>query len=232
MARPEELVPGNCYFSVAYHDEELLFPDVTTLRYLRHGDDVWIFENLADQDDADAEPALLSVPDDQLYSILDFPMLIAELQVIAVDHPLNLPVSQELADPPDGTFGDLDAQIARFVQDAECASLATTIRYTDDACSLDRRPEGGFALSIVLRARVEAEREQRVRTLFADLDMRPHTDRLADRGRMRVLAFAIPAGHDPGTLCRRVLTEVYAMRAGDTLVYALVSRAELERSEE
>jgi hypothetical protein len=34
MARPEALIPGNCYFMVGFHDRELLFPDGGRTRIL------------------------------------------------------------------------------------------------------------------------------------------------------------------------------------------------------
>ena len=34
MARPETLVPGNCYFSVGYYDSDLLLPMIETLVYV------------------------------------------------------------------------------------------------------------------------------------------------------------------------------------------------------
>jgi len=35
MARPDELVPGNCYFHVTYFDDKLLFPSIDTLTFVR-----------------------------------------------------------------------------------------------------------------------------------------------------------------------------------------------------
>ncbi len=34
MARPETLIPGNCYFSVHFYDNDLLLPMIDTLIYV------------------------------------------------------------------------------------------------------------------------------------------------------------------------------------------------------
>jgi len=39
MARPETLVPGNCYFSVGFYDNDLVLPMIDTLVYVGQSDD-------------------------------------------------------------------------------------------------------------------------------------------------------------------------------------------------
>ena len=64
MARPEDLVPGNCYFLSGFPDEALLFPSISTLRYVRHeqgddGRDWWLFEEASPSsatEDSDTTP--------------------------------------------------------------------------------------------------------------------------------------------------------------------------------
>ena len=34
MARPETLIPSNCYFSVQFYDNDLLLPIIDTLMYV------------------------------------------------------------------------------------------------------------------------------------------------------------------------------------------------------
>lgn len=34
MARPETLIPGNCYFSVGFYDNDLVLPMIDTLVYV------------------------------------------------------------------------------------------------------------------------------------------------------------------------------------------------------
>jgi hypothetical protein len=66
MARPELLVPGNCYFSVSFYDSDLLIPMIETLIFVGPGHDldgdehVWLFrepEGQPDADDNDADRA-------------------------------------------------------------------------------------------------------------------------------------------------------------------------------
>ena len=52
MARPRELVPGNCYFSLKYFDSELVIPSVQTLIFVgtesdENGDTMWLFREPA-----------------------------------------------------------------------------------------------------------------------------------------------------------------------------------------
>jgi hypothetical protein len=49
VARPEILIPGNCYFWVSFHDNDLLLPAIDTLVYVGTdtGEDdkrVWLFK--------------------------------------------------------------------------------------------------------------------------------------------------------------------------------------------
>lgn len=37
MARPETLIPGNCYFSVGFYDNDLVLPMIDTLVYVGQG---------------------------------------------------------------------------------------------------------------------------------------------------------------------------------------------------
>lgn len=77
MVRPETLVPGNCYFMVGFHDRELLFPFISTLKYVRcemdpeHGRS-WLFEEPNDplggaEDSTDG--SLLAISDDLITTL-------------------------------------------------------------------------------------------------------------------------------------------------------------------
>src|SRR5690242_20557764 len=95
MARPDELIAGNCYFTVGFHDKNLLFPYVSTLKFLRcdigeNGQRLWLFDDPGLLDgDSDGHEEVLGMNDDQLYQVLDFPGLLRELNAIAIDHPLS-----------------------------------------------------------------------------------------------------------------------------------------------
>src|ERR1700730_13169249 len=48
MARPQDLVPGNCYFLLNYFDSDLIIPSVQTLTFVgmdkdENGDAMWLF---------------------------------------------------------------------------------------------------------------------------------------------------------------------------------------------
>ncbi len=49
MARPETLIPGNCYFSVHFYDNDLVLPMIDTLVYVGQETDqdegrLWLFK--------------------------------------------------------------------------------------------------------------------------------------------------------------------------------------------
>lgn len=179
MARPEDLVPGNCYFLSGFSDEALLFPSISTLRYVRHeqgddGRDWWLFEEASpssateDSDTTPGRPELLGIQDDQLHEILDFQGLISELSSVAIDHPLHRSDAPSRATLPlCMDFGDLDTQLERFTGDPQYRSVTITVRYTDDGISLGRNDVGQIELAFFPKPRTEGDRELRLRTLFS-----------------------------------------------------------------
>src|SRR5690349_8585520 len=118
MARPDELVPGNCYFHVNYFDDKLLFPSVDTLTFVRadeyeSGERVWIFQSPSEPEEsggtdssANGERTPVGFTDEQLYQILDFPGLVSVLNEVAVDHPLKK--SSRSANDQQSTTGAFD----------------------------------------------------------------------------------------------------------------------------
>jgi hypothetical protein len=69
MARPETLIPGNCYFSVGFYDSDLLLPMIDTLVYVGQENDqeerrLWLFKEpesppSPDEQDVIPEPPAL-----------------------------------------------------------------------------------------------------------------------------------------------------------------------------
>ena len=155
MARPETLIPGNCYFSVHFYDNDLVLPMIDTLIYVgqetdQHEGRLWLFKEPEsppspdEQDSSSEPPAMIGFSDRQLHAIVDFDGLMQRLREIAVDHPLK-PVAQTAEEPATvEDFDTLSAEVARFLNDSECVSVTITIRFTDDGLSLGRR-EGGYA---------------------------------------------------------------------------------------
>lgn len=242
MARPETLVPGNCYFSIHFYDKDLLLPCIDTLVYVGQEIDedeghLWLFkepERASNPEEQNVTPepaALLALPDEQLHEIVDFDGLVQRLREIAAEHPLK-PTSPSLPRPAtDEDFQSLPGQVGRFLNDPECLSVTMTIRFTDDGLSLGRR-EGGYEMSFFPQPRRDPDEADRLLSLFAAIGVQPHVDYLADRGRTRVLAFPIPTERESIVrLCKRVLTEVYSMRRGDTLDYDPFRKADVTRRE-
>jgi len=239
MARSETLIPGNCYFSVGFYDNDLVLPMIDTLVYVGQETDqdegrLWLFKepesppNPDEQDPSPEPPALIAFSDRQLHGIVDFDGLRQRLREIAVDHPLQ-PVAQTAEEPATAEdFDTLPAEVARFLNDSECVSVTMTIRFTDDGLSLGCREGGGYELGFFAHPRHDPHEASKILTLFASIGVQPHVDYLCDRGRTRVLEFSIPSEQESIVhLCRRVLAEVYSLRRGDVLEYYPLKRADI-----
>jgi hypothetical protein len=238
MARPETLIPGNCYFSVHFYDSDLLLPMIDTLVYVGQEIDqdegrVWLFKEPESPPNPDEQgvvpepPALVGFSDKQLHEIVDFDGLMQRLREIAGDHPLK-PISPPVAEPAsDEDFESVPGEVGRFLSDGECVSLTMTIRFTDDGLSLGRR-QGAYEMGFFPHPRRDPDEASRLLSLFAGIGVQPHVDYFANGGRTRVLAFSIPSDHESIVdLCRRVLVEVYSMRRGDVLDYHPLRRADI-----
>jgi hypothetical protein len=238
MARPETLVPGNCYFSVGFFDSKLLVPMIETLVYVGQEDHpeegrLWLFtepESPPDPDELNGAPestALIVISDRDLHEITDFDGLMQRLREISADHPLRQN-SQPAAEPAtDEDVAPISGEVARFLSDPECVGLTMTIRYTGAGLSLGRR-EGELEMSFFPRPRRDPGVAAGLLSLFAGIGVQPHDDYFANGGRTRVLAFTIPNAHEAIVdLCKRVLTEVYSMRHGDVLDYHPLRKADV-----
>jgi hypothetical protein len=95
MARPETLMPGNCYCSVGFYDNDLVLPMIDTLVYVGQETDqderrLWLFKepdsppSPEEQDPSSEPPALIGFSDKQLHEIVDFDGLMQRLREIAV----------------------------------------------------------------------------------------------------------------------------------------------------
>jgi hypothetical protein len=224
MARPSELVIGNCYFWPGYYDRDLLVPAVTTLRYL--GEDTsgserfWRFEPW--EMDPDQDPGEIVFTDDQLNSIVNLEGLIARLRELSRVDGVSprIPVSPPIAsDAP--ALQTLGPEIARLIADPAQVSVTITIQFTDDGFSIGRDAGGALAATFFTHPLLDPTEEQKVIAFFAASGAKPKVDYLADKGRTRILEFPLPAD---GTLieriCRDLLIRIYAMRADDVLRYS------------
>jgi len=239
MARPENLIPGNCYFSVHFYDNDLVLPMIDTLIYVGQEHDeehqrLWLFKEPEsqpppDEPDALSEPSeLIAFSDKQIHGIVDFEGLILRLREVAVEHPVTAigQGSAERASVED--FASLSSEVENFLNDPNIVSLTITIRFTDDGLSLDRE-KNGYGMSFYTHPRRDPDEDSRILSLFAGLGIKPRVDHLFDRGRTRTLQFAIASGlTEIVDLCKRVLTEVHSMRRGDVLDYYPLRESDIQ----
>lgn len=236
MARPETLVPGNCYFRVWYYDKDALLPIIETFVYVREvthpdtGRRAWLFKE-PDGDVPEGEepqPGEYQLVDDaQLGSMLDFDALARRLREIASLHPVH-PLPIVAVEPPtDAEFTPIPGAVDRALDDPECLSVTLTIRYGGGALSVEREPDS-CRISLVTEPRLDPEEDARVFAFFGGLGQTPVTDYLANRGRARILHFRVPPERNAIVgLCRRVFTEVYDIRKGDVIDCHVLTRADM-----
>jgi hypothetical protein len=230
MARPDTLVPGNCYFSMGYYDNDLLLPTIDTLVYVGQGEDedherMWLFKEPdvpADSGEAGASPEpppLVGFTDRQLHEIVDIEGLLQKLRAVACDHPLKPIAKTDAAPATDEELGSLPGEVERFLNDPECLGLTMTIRFTADWLSLSRR-EAGFDMCFSTHPRLDPDEDSKILSLFAGIGLHPVADYFYDRGRTRSLQFPLPQEPEAiAQICRRVLAEVYSVRRGDVIDY-------------
>jgi hypothetical protein len=186
MARPETLIPGNCYFSVGYYDKDLLLPMVDTLVFVgqetgQEEGRLWLFKepesppNPDEQDEAPELPPLIAFSDRQLHEVVDFNGLMQRFREIASDHPLK-PLPQTAAEPTtDEDFQSVSGEVARFLNDLESVSLTMTIRFTDDGLSLSRREEG-YGMNFFPHPRRDPNKDSRLISFFENDGIHPVVD--------------------------------------------------------
>jgi hypothetical protein len=252
MARPESLVPGNCYFQMGFADRDTLVPLIMTLVYVGRRADVdgttwWLFRDYSgspDPEDEEGEPApetdvegghetaaygYLRVDDGHLHSVLDFDGVARRLREIATFHPVH-PVPKVAVEPPtDVEFMPIPAAVERALYDPDCVSVTMTIRFTDDGVSVGRVGEG-CRLTFFTQPIFDPDEDARVRALFSASGESPTTDYPANRGRTRVLAYTMPCDRDAVVArCRQVFEEVHRIRKGDVIECHVFTRSDLER---
>jgi hypothetical protein len=232
MARPESLAPGNCYFMVGYHDRDLLFPFVETLRYLRCEEVEglgrrWLFDYPSDAPEECTETTpqseILALPADQLHQVVDFDGLSVRLREMSRQHPLTAIPAREVEYASE-LPSDVQANVDRFFADSSCSCLVMTIRFTDDAISLSRAKDG-YTVDFITRPFQKSDEEEKIRRFFSPRNVLPCTDYLADKGRTRILDF--PISEDRGEtleLLRLLFLSIYSLRADDELDYTFLDR--------
>lgn len=220
--RPTELIPGNCYFTLGFFDNEMLFPMIQTLVFSCEETDaasgrVWLFAEPSSAEKG-GRP-LWQFPEAQLYQILDFTGLLEALGEVAPGHP---PIQQPPPPPgPSATaeLAGLPEQLGRCLSE-EASSLTVTIRFTDDGFSLVRLGDLGLVLLLTFHARTSGEQESLTRTLCSAAGLQAAQDYTANRGRTRILAYPVPADTTQlRSLATDLLLRAFKMRRDDTLTF-------------
>jgi hypothetical protein len=259
MARPETLVPGNCYFQIYFTHRDAMVPLIMTLVYVRSGVSAdgtpgWLFRDYsqvldaeddevqaapeidaAPETDAEAEPpsaaySYLMVEERQLHSVLDFAGLARSLKEIARFHPLH-PIPEAVVEPPtEVEFMPIAAAVERALHDPDCLGVTMTLRFTDDGVSVKRHADG-CCLTFWSYSIFDPDEEARIRTLFAALGQSPATDRLLNLGRTRILEYTMAPDRDAIVArCRQVFEEVHRIRKGDVIQCDVLTKADIERT--
>lgn len=230
MARPRDLVPGNCYFLLNYFDSDLIIPSVQTLTFVgrdkdENGDTMWLFREPVDTAAETDPPAsedespLVAFFRHSLYQILELNGLIRELGGLVDFHPLVGTVTDARLSSRRAECPELIPVIDRLLTSPPGTSVTITIEFTDDGFSLERR-QGAVKFSHFLSSKTEQEQESLVRRMFNERGWLPSDDYLANGGKMRVLSFVVSGRDDPSeiaSLADNILCEAYSMRTDDTL---------------
>ncbi len=233
MARPSELIPGNCYFMVNFYESSphLVVPSVHTYLFVgretHDGQPLWIFREPpsarppeAEAQGEEEEECLTAFEERQLYQILDLQGLIQELTGLTDFHPLVKPAEPLRAPARRETFPEIAPQIERLFTSDELSVVTITIKYTDDGFSIGTSDDGGLRWTFFPDAKVEIEREAAIRIMFREDQVAPVKDYLFNAGKARVLEYALPRDQSKTiALCGRLLREIYEMREDDELVF-------------
>jgi hypothetical protein len=233
VARPSELIPGNCYFMVNFYESRppLVVPAVHTYLFVgretHDGQPVWIFREPpgphleGSADDDREEEVLIAFEDRSLYQILDLRGLIRELTGLTDFHPLVKPTEPSPAPARREMFHELAPEIERLLHSDEWSAVTITIKYTDDGFSITIASDQQVEWSFNLHVKLEADLEARVRAIFRESQVPSTDDYLYNAGQKRVLTYRLP--RDEATtiaLCGRLLREVYEMRDDDELAFS------------
>jgi hypothetical protein len=228
MARPRDLVPGDCYFLLNYFDSNLVIPGIQTLSYVGtekddSGETRWLFrECIAEPESLDSQPTVEKPPlvgfsSDSLYQILELKDLIRELGGLVDFHPLSWTANHADLSPRRAECPELRTVIDRLLASPVGTSVTTTIEFTDDGFSMQKE-QGTVKFSHFISSKTEREQETVVRRIFQEQGIAPTDDYLSDNGKTHVLLFRVE--DEPTTLMaigNRIFCEVYSMRMNDSI---------------
>ena len=159
-----------------------------------------------------------------LYRIVELTELLNNLKELEGLHPI-VEDDRNITDNPieltTANIEQLRDQVHMMLDNDEYRSLTTTIKYRDDGFSISKNKDAlkfDFSISWIKHP----EREKLIRTIFAELSITPHTDYLAQHGRIRILDYPFPA--DTSEILRisiRLFTDIYKIKSNETLEYHL-----------
>ncbi|HEU5136827.1 MAG TPA: hypothetical protein VFU13_16895 [Steroidobacteraceae bacterium] len=223
MARPYELVPGNCYFLLNYYDEDLKVPFIRTYLFEQEAEGendekLWLFREPTSDEQQPDGPVITAVRENELYQVLDLDGLIKSLGELVHLHPFK-PLPQTAPGSPRlrDEIPELRGVAEKVLEMDGRRSVTMTIRYTDDGFSIGRN-EAGLYAGFFVKVHLEAQLEREIRSIFAALGLEPSQDYLSQQGRVRVLAYPIPAEEESlELLAKKLLVDVYRMRQSDGL---------------
>jgi hypothetical protein len=159
-----------------------------------------------------------------LYQIVDLRGLIRVLGGLVDFHPL---VKSAAATPAERRerFPEIPSQLERLLSTDQSSAVTITIKYTDDGFSIGTTRDRQLEWSFFPKAKLEPERENKIRTTFRELGATPTEDYLSDRGKTRVLNYVLFLDRSlAASLCARLLREVYEMREEDELRFHFHSK--------
>lgn len=217
-ARPSQL---NCYFTLGFFDNEMLFPMIQTLVFNREETDaasgrVWLFAEPGSAEKGGR--TFWQFPEPQLYQILDSTGLLEALGEVARDHPIQQP-PPTAAPSATAELAGLPEQLGRCLSE-EASSLTVTIRFTDDGFSLVRLGDLGLVLLLTLHAKTSGPQESLTRSLCSAAGLQAAQDYTANRGRTRILAYPVAADFTQmRSLATDLLLRAFKMRRDDTLTF-------------
>jgi hypothetical protein len=224
MMRPEELIPGNFYFFISYSHEDLEVPNIQTLIFKemlreRKGEDRWIFRYATGSEPAD-EIEEIGMDENLLLNVLDLKGLQNALLEMEDFYPV-IPVSIIIGDIDRTNFSDLEKTVGEFLASEKSDSLSITIRYTGKGLSLIKRNDRVEAL-LFIHWKIDPAREKKTRSFFQNRNLNPHQDYLAERGRLRILNYTLPAEKKSiMNIAVDVFKEIYGMKSTEEFRFHL-----------
>jgi hypothetical protein len=229
MTQPRNLIPGNCYFHCSYYDRNLLFPYIQTLRFVEshadeNGEINWLFEEPIESDEEAPEPpTFISFSDDQLDSVLELGDLQIKLKELSCFHPLTpRPIESARYKSRIELIQrfELSGKVSELLASETENSLSIGIRYTDDACLLQKKG-GELQLKFFQHPLMDSESEAALFQLFAARGIGPSTNYLADNGRTRVLDFSVPPKAEVlADIVAEACISVFRITLDDELVFS------------